>query len=720
LMDEGRFEEAGQSFESSGFHEEAGDAFYESKRYSDAARCFQSAGSLAQAIASYHAAEDYSAAARLYESSGNARSAAAEYLRIPDLARAAKAYEAAGDFKRAGDLYREEGRLELAAEVFEKGGCHQDAGLALLSYLRQVKDEKQLEFVTQNLAESALRAGNHLQKSGLTAEAGEAFGMGGHLSEAALCLSDLGQHRESADLFLQLQEPARAAEALLQAGDEDGALVLLAEQLVAEGEISEAAKLLSRSGHLERAALLYGEVGCHEDAGRCLAEAGLHRRACEEFIKAESFGRAARAAELAEDFERAAALYKSVGDIDNEVRLLERSGDWLGAVKVLQAHRRYDDGLTILERVASTDPLFGKAQDLRGDIYFAQKKFGKAYSAYASSIGDRKRKASSLMLQRKMVQCLEADDDPAGALQCCEDILTVDPENAWALDCAEQLKLSLRHGTQRQRRPLFKTPILSSDAPRYDILEEVARGGMGVVYRARDTMLNREVAYKVLGDALRDKEHAVKYFVREVRAAAALSHPNIVTIFDAGQQGDDYYMAMEFIPGETLKEVVVRDGSLPEDELIRIANRCGEALAYAHEKDVIHRDIKSGNVMVSQGGTLKIMDFGLAKFLHEVHAESTQQVGTPYYMSPEQITGDTVDSRSDLYSFGCMLFECATGVVPFPKGDQTYHHRHTPPPQPVLLRPGLRPDLNEMILRLLRKRPSERFQSANALLDFLN
>ncbi|MEO1270740.1 MAG: serine/threonine-protein kinase, partial [Myxococcota bacterium] len=211
----------------------------------------------------------------------------------------------------------------------------------------------------------------------------------------------------------------------------------------------------------------------------------------------------------------------------------------------------------------------------------------------------------------------------------------------------------------------------------------------------------------------------VKYFLREARAAAALTHPNIVTVFDAGEQGGEYYMAMEYVEGETLKTLVRHNGAFHEKLLRFIVDRCCRGLGFAHERGIVHRDIKSGNIMLTRDKSLKIMDFGLAKFIEEYRSQHTQAIGTPFYMSPEQILGRDLDYRSDLYSLGVTLFECATGTVPFTKGELSYHHLHTPPPRPRDLNPKLSAKMEEMILRLLQKNPDDRYHAANELLKDL-
>ena len=233
---------------------------------------------------------------------------------------------------------------------------------------------------------------------------------------------------------------------------------------------------------------------------------------------------------------------------------------------------------------------------------------------------------------------------------------------------------------------------------------------MGIVFKARDTRLGRVVALKRLPDNLRDHPTAVQLFLREARAAAALNHPNIVTLFDADQSADgNYYITMEMLEGLPLDAVLERRGKLGPRDTLRLATQIATGLQFAHEKGVIHRDIKTSNLFFTKDKVVKIMDFGLAKMTEEVRRAATVIGGTPYYMAPEQSEGKGVDHRADLYAFGVTLFELLTGTVPFKEGDVTYHHRHTPPPDPRELVPDIPAPLAELVLRLMQKAPDDRF-----------
>jgi serine/threonine-protein kinase len=234
---------------------------------------------------------------------------------------------------------------------------------------------------------------------------------------------------------------------------------------------------------------------------------------------------------------------------------------------------------------------------------------------------------------------------------------------------------------------------------------------MGVVLKARDKRLGRIVALKRLPDNLRNHPTAVRLFLREARAAAALNHRNIVTLFDAGQEGDQYFLTMELLEGFPLHDVLEKRGKLSPRDAARLGAQAAAGLEYAHAQGVVHRDIKTSNLFFTRDRVLKIMDFGLAKMTEEVRRAATVVGGTPYYMAPEQAAGEDVDHRADQYALGVTLYELVTGDVPFREGDVTYHHRHTPAPDPRKAVPDLPEDFAAVIAKLMAKRPEDRFAS---------
>ena len=255
---------------------------------------------------------------------------------------------------------------------------------------------------------------------------------------------------------------------------------------------------------------------------------------------------------------------------------------------------------------------------------------------------------------------------------------------------------------------------------RYELLGDLGGGGMARVSLARDRDLGRDVAIKMLREQYAEDAEFVERFRREAQSAAALSHPNIVQIYDRGRTEDGrYYIAMEHVPDGTLKEMIERSGPLPARTTAGVGAQIAEALGAAHEGGVVHRDVKPHNVLVTANGDAKVADFGIARAAAETSISRTDVVmGTAAYMAPEQAMGGAATPRSDLYSLGVVLYEMATGEVPFVAESPaavSFRHVDEEPRPPAELNPEIPPGLNDLVLKLLSKDPADRYPDAAAL-----
>lgn len=257
-----------------------------------------------------------------------------------------------------------------------------------------------------------------------------------------------------------------------------------------------------------------------------------------------------------------------------------------------------------------------------------------------------------------------------------------------------------------------------SQLGRYNIIGELGQGAMGTVYKAVDPLIDRIVAIKTinLSLALDEKDEYESRFYQEAKAAGRLSHPNIVTIYDVGKSDEIAYIAMEFLQGRELRDILNDGKRLPVEQVINIVAQVAQGLAYAHEYGVVHRDVKPSNIMIVRDGHVKITDFGIARMASAaVRTQTGMVLGSPKYMSPEQVVGQQTDQRSDIFSLGVMLYEMLTGQAPF-AGENVnaimYQTLNSVPPPPSTLSPNVPEMLNFIVAKALAKKLEHRYQDA--------
>ncbi len=259
---------------------------------------------------------------------------------------------------------------------------------------------------------------------------------------------------------------------------------------------------------------------------------------------------------------------------------------------------------------------------------------------------------------------------------------------------------------------------------RYEIIERIGNGGMATVYKAKCHVLNRYVAVKVLREEFTTDEEFIKRFNTEAQAAASLTHPNIVSVYDVGNEGNLYYIVMELIQGKTLKQVITEDGALSWKWSVKVAIQIASALETAHKNNIVHRDIKPHNIIITEDGVAKVTDFGIAKAVSNstITAFGTT-IGSVHYFSPEHARGGYTDAKSDLYSLGVVLYEMLTGKVPFDADTPVsiaLMHMQEAPVEPIKLNPAIPEAVNKIVMKAMRKDVNLRYQSATEMLRDLN
>ncbi len=586
------------------------------------------------------------------------------------------------DYERAGDIRMSQGQFGKALALYLNSGNEHKAALCYLS-LKQPG-----------------QAAEVYRRMGRLAEAAHYFQMAGEWQMAAECLENAGSEREAAELFERAGDLAKAAHILRGIGDAENAGRLFERTgLAAEA----AAALLAARGKepavLRRAAELFESAGETRRAAECFAGASEWEAAAARFESISEFKLAAQAYERAESFEQAAVAYERAGALPEARTSFERAGDVLRAAQIalrlgylLDAGRSfyqigsYERATETLQTVSPQSPQYRPSTVLLGRIFLEKGLLDRAIEKLTSLEAEPPASKDDLEVLSHLADAYERAGEPLRALNLLEQIQDFDRSYMEVQEKIERL----------QKRAWGETgaaPGLQSD--RYELRGEIGRGGMGVVHLAQDRELERPVAIKFLPTDLAEQPAAVEMFRGEARAAASMNHPNIVHVYDVTVVSRRPCLVMEYVEGKTARELMKREGSKQKHpvsprRVAEIARDICAALAYAHTMNLIHRDVKPGNIIVSNRGQAKLMDFGISKVLQRNEKANTQAKGTPQYMPPEQLLGKEVDGRTDLYALGISMFEILTGRRPFVGEDVVNQQLHVdiPDPRSIQRRPG--------------------------------
>ncbi len=668
--------------------------------------------------------ENFEAAGSIYAQQEAWAKAADCYLKADLKSIAAEMFEKAGKFREAARCYRESEFMRHAAAMYVKCKDWQLAAEALEAVFvdegaKSLVDPKK----ASEMAKLVRQAGKLFLKAEMPERAYKMFERGNCSIEAGEVASLLGNHEQAAAHFRHGGDAERAAAALRECGEPNEAARLLGQFLRDKGDREGAAVQLEEAGDHMEAGDLYRSLEQFSKAAECYTRHHGYAQAAEMFQLAGQRAEAGEAFEKAGRFTEAAESFALASMPRREADLLDKAGDFLRAGETYHREGLEDEAISVLQKVPSEDEDFARAAALLGDIFAARGQLALAITKLQQAIGDTELTRDSVDGYYRLGVIYEQDGKPREALEIFEKVMAFDYHYG---DVADRLAAAhtavdaqaLAEAAAPAPDPAEAAKKLANASPngRYQIVGELGRGGMGIVYKVKDTALDRLVAFKVLPQTLTENEQAVTNFIREAQAAAKLNHPNIVTVYDTGEQNGRYYIAMEYVEGTTIKEILKRRGPISPSGILHVLMQIAEALAYAHEKKVVHRDIKPANAMWTRDQKVKLMDFGLAKAVEEARNHTTVVAGTPYYMSPEQTLGKNVDHRTDIYSLGVTLFEMATGTVPFKEGNIPYHHVHTQPPRIRDLRPELPESLSAIVERCLQKDPAQRFQSAREIL----
>ncbi|MCD4749679.1 MAG: protein kinase [Thermoanaerobaculales bacterium] len=741
-----------------------------------AAHLFLEGGNPARALRLFQRAHDWAAAAEAAQKLGRTREAAEMLQKAGGrhLSEAARLFFRVGDSDGAvncthdfANFLATENRFDEAVEVWLKigdvGRAVRTAHLALdrrclratrqsyqaaLRAAREGRDHRLMARLHE-LGEKWEAAGNAWQNAGDHKRSAAAFAKAGLLDKAASAELAAGNSASAARLRLVnlralrdrrrisegegpagLPEAQRLTKVITSATD---SLIPLLEKLGMENEIIEVLNLSGRTedavarliddGHEGAAAELAREAQRWNVAAPILERLERWGEASDIYELDGNLAKAAICAERGGEDQRALSLWRALGQTVQAAHCMARIGSLQEALQDLHRQGLLEEACTLLRSFP------GPVPDIP-DVILDMAAFKRDNGHLEEAVASLQRAVIGVALQPGRLdpavalakQLFELGDFKAAEIQL---------ERVLAFDYAHDPALALK--AQFQGEPANVDTVATSPAEkeegsasligaskaiqRYEIRHELGRGGMGVVYLARDTRLDRDVAIKVLRTTSDQEASRLK---EEAMAVANLNHPGIVTIFDFEAGFDGYFIAMEFVSGETLDSIVKTDHPRIQVQLRSIFLRIATSLAYAHDHHVIHRDLKPANILLTSTGDVKILDFGIAARLDKEGGVKVSVCGTPFYMAPEQIRGEPPTPASDIYSLGATAFHLGTGKPPFPSGNVIEAHLETPPPDPRELNPHIDQNIAQIILRCLAKNPVDRFHNCHELVNTLN
>jgi tetratricopeptide (TPR) repeat protein len=686
---------------------EAAECYLEGQEYWAAAATFERLGRTEKAADHYLQAGDYKKAAQLLVAAGKPGRAAMLFQEKGNNLEAARLFGLANQWDKAAELYARSGYPLRAAEAYEKQGDFKKAAEAHEKHFMENVSFSTTYSSTAPSADqkSALHAGRLFEKAGDLGRAFQAYNKGGYFKQAAAALMQLGDFKKAAELFMRAEDPESAASAYERAGDGVQAANLRGEVAFKADRPAEAAAFFVKGHDFLRAAELYESVGRLADAASAFEAGDSFAAAGGVYARAGVKDRAAAAYERAGEHETAAKLYEEVGNEAKAAELYDRAGLTFKSGETAARAGDRDKAIALLQRVPASDENYRPATELLAQLFIAARLPALAVERVQKAIAGQPVGPTTLDLYYWLAVAQEASGHSSEALAIYEKIRSED----LTFRDVEKRVADLRSGAPVEgappagmpAAPAATAPTATAPAPRgprFTPREEIARGPLGVIYRGEDQVDGRGVALRVLPGAVLQGDGVLQAVVADLRAASALSHPNLVKVLGMLDLQGQRCLVTELVAGKTFAEALKLGRRMPFPQVHSLGRVLAQTLSFVHGHGLVHGSIQPSNVMVANG-VVKVADLGLGRLAAQLRPPQS-------YRAPEA----ALDVAGDLYAMAAVLYQLLTGTHPRaqPQGVGL--------PLPSTLAPGVPEALDKLLLRCLHPRPELRFATADEIL----
>ncbi len=710
---EGDYSKAGDMFFLGGDDKSAMDMYLKGGHYALAARMLEKQEDWKGAAKYYMQSGKFQEAAEIY---GNRlkdyRMASAMYEKSGDMVHASGMAEKAGEISRAALLAEQSEMLERAAALYIQAQKYEKAADAYSRILKQLmldKDEKGfLDSHRNRLTRTGNAAGALYCRLKKYEKAAVCYEQAENLNKAAECLTLAKKPLKAAEMYYRIGQYDSSYDCLSGLDESAQNKELLADVCFQLKRFEEAAELYLQTNRIQRAAEAYEEAHDFYRAALFYETLDDSTKAAELYLKLNEMEKAAELYERAKNFDYAAKLYEEVGKLDRAIDCLTQAGQRIRAAKLISEGNGAQKAISLLQQIAPEDDDYLESCILLGQLFTRMEMYSVAQQKFLEAVRDEPLSADNIEIYYHFARLYEKSAQYSKAREVYEKILSV---NLDYKDCYARLQKikesNLLDGMSNEVTPTSVKRIL---AGRYELSEKIGRDAFGILYKAHDTTLGRTVMIRRFPQ--QDKNITGK-ILDQTKVVSTLNQSNIIAIYDSGKDDDHYFLCMEYVDGPTLRQYLSR-GPLEISEICEFATQTCLALSYAHKKGIVHRNLCPENIYIGAGNQVKIANFGI-----ETRWEKGSTLIVKRYGSPEQVLGEKVDARSDLYTFGVLLYEMVYGVPPFIGQDVELQHLKKIPSFPETSKYPVPLFLMKIIQKCLRKDKGRRYTGAEDILEEL-